>query len=925
VFADPVPQLEGEAAAARDYRGGHLQIIASAGSGKTEVVSQRVAALLANEIPASAIVAFTFTERAAASLKARIERCILAHPKLGQPALDRIGGMFVGTIHSYCFRILQQHVAKYETFDVLDDHRLIAFLTREYNRIGIKQLDGQLFKSIATFRTNLEVIENELLEPDQLDAPFREIYETYLDVLEDNRFLTFGQQIARAVKELQRADVYEEIHGPLRHLIVDEYQDVNPAQERLVELLSADPVHVCVVGDDDQSIYQWRGADVSNIVEFHERYAPVERFSIDVNRRSRPTVIDVANGFGTTIQKRIPKTMQHDRASSGVTEVISWSSATNLDEAQVIAQAVRRAHDELGYRYRDVAVLVRSWTSLPVIVDALEQAGVPVQPGGRTGLFLQPEADLFGRTLAWLVDHSWRTGDRWNWEDEGVDIDDLVARYADLFELNPAGSAAIRAHLKEWKLRVHDDSKPANLVRELYDLIGKLGVDEWDFTDPVAANRLGTLARCSQLLADYEAARRRARPDHENPGEMKAGQDRGEWYYKWLAIYVQNWARGAYEGFEGEEDIESDAVDLTTIHQAKGLEWPLVFVPALTSKRFPSSMTGTQRDWRISTTLFNRTRYEGVENDERRLFYVAMTRARDFLSLSTFERISQKQTPSPFLLEVANGSITSLAELPAPPSPEPSGDEQGVLEITFSELAQYRECGMQFRLRTLIGFQPPLVPELGYGKAVHHVLREVAQFVGRLRRVPNEKDLDRLFDEGFYLPAANRFAHREMRRQARALVERYLSEWEDDLHRVWEVERPFELHLGGVTVVGRADVIVDHSNGEERLSIVDYKTAAAEGEQHGFQLQVYTDAGRREGLTVERAFVHDLRNASRLEVDVAEPAVVEAEDLVVELTDRLRARFFEPEPDADRCSRCDVKLLCKARDGTPRQETLSIR
>src|SRR5688572_11721721 len=111
-----IPTLEGDAALARDYRGGHLQIIASAGSGKTEVVSQRVARLLAEGVSAEGIVAFTFTERAAASLKSRIERCILDDPTLGQPMLDRLGGMFVGTIHAYCFRVLQQYVPKYETF-----------------------------------------------------------------------------------------------------------------------------------------------------------------------------------------------------------------------------------------------------------------------------------------------------------------------------------------------------------------------------------------------------------------------------------------------------------------------------------------------------------------------------------------------------------------------------------------------------------------------------------------------------------------------------------------------------------------------------------------------------------------------------------------------------------------------------------------
>jgi DNA helicase-2/ATP-dependent DNA helicase PcrA len=405
-----IPRLEGEARAAVEYRGGHLQIIASAGSGKTEVVSQRVASLLADGIEPEAIVAFTFTERAAASLKARIERCILGDPTLSQPMLDRIGGMFVGTIHAYSFRLLQQHVPRYETFDVLDDNRLTAFLTREANRIGIKQLAGSLFKSIRTFLTNLEVIENELLEPHQLDDPLREIYEQYLAVLADSRFLTYGQQIARAVGELRKPVVFRAVHEPLRHLIVDEYQDVNPAQERLVEMLATAPVHLCVVGDDDQSIYQWRGADVGNIVEFKHRYAPVREFKIQTNRRSRPDIIRAANSFGKSIAGRLPKTMLDHRPPSGATEVAYWSADTPQAEAVQIAHAVRRAHEELGYRYRDVAILCRGRVSLPPILEALDAEGVPVQPGGRTNLFLRPEASLFGKTLCWLADIEWREG-----------------------------------------------------------------------------------------------------------------------------------------------------------------------------------------------------------------------------------------------------------------------------------------------------------------------------------------------------------------------------------------------------------------------------------------------------------------------------------------------------------------------------------
>src|SRR5205823_3550424 len=139
------------------------------------------------------------------------------------------------------------------------------------------------------------------------------------------------------------------------------------------------------------------------------------------------------------------------------------------------------------------------------------------------------------------------------------------------------------------------------------------------------------------------------------------------------------------------------------------------------------------------------------------------------------------------------------------------------------------------------------------GRAVHHILRQVADHVRTAGLVPTEGELDELFDRSFYLPAANRPAHRQLKAQARRLIDRYIADWGDDLHRVWAVERPFSLHFGDATIDGRADVILDESGIEEWLSIVDYKTAADAHERHEFQLRVYTEAGRREGLAVERA------------------------------------------------------------------------
>ena len=574
-----LPELEGDAREAVAYRGGHLQLIASAGAGKTEVVAQRVAHLVFEGVPPSAIVAFTFTEKAATELKARIDRRAAA--LAGADVLDRIGTMFVGTIHSYAFRLLQERVPRYEVFDVLDDHRLVAFLSREAYRLGVSDLDAKLYQAIARFGEAVQVIENELIPDHRLPQPFRTVFRRYREALENSRLMTYGQMIVHAVEALDDEAVRGAVHPSLRHVIVDEYQDINPAEEAMIERLVAGGAHLCVVGDDQQAIYQWRGSTVENILTFADRYASVRTFKLETNRRSRPQIISAARGFGDTITARLPKQMLPHRQGSGGVEVSTWVAPTRSDEAAAIASTIRFAHDELGYAYRDIAILCRLKASFGPILDALTAADIPVQPGGRTALFDQPEAELFGKTICWLVDYDWRTS-RYGWNTEQINTTQLLDTYTTFYNLNEDATGRVAACLDDWKTSVDDETGPANLVRRFYELLQAADVDEWEVDDKLVVNRMGTLARCSQLLADYEMAARRSRSDPDAPGEQRGARDRGRQYYEWLARYVQNWARGAYEAFEGEEDIELDAVDLLTVHKAKGLEWPIVFVPALT-------------------------------------------------------------------------------------------------------------------------------------------------------------------------------------------------------------------------------------------------------------------------------------------------------------------------------------------------------
>jgi DNA helicase II / ATP-dependent DNA helicase PcrA len=907
------PQLEGDALQAVRHRGGHLQIIAAAGSGKTEVVSQRVADLLAERVPPDGIVAFTFTERAAKELSNRIARRV--EERLGTAALDQLNGLFVGTIHGYCFRFLQQRVPRYETYDVLDDNQLTAFLSREAKSLEVRQLDpagrDRLFASIAAFLASVAVVENELLNPVTLPDPFGTVLRSYYDRLDRYRLLTYGQQVVRAVCELERSELAAEVHATLRHLIVDEYQDVNPAQERLIRLLVGSDTELCVVGDDHQAIYQWRGSDVSNIVRFTERYSGVTTFEITTNRRSRPAIIDAANRLSATILGGIDKTMLSARppASAGGPGVVLWRTLNESDEAGWIAGMIDQLAGK-GVAYRDIAVLVRTRAAYPRLMEAFATFGIPVQPGGRSGLFDQPDAVVLGQTIAWLTDLDWR--DTYG-PPRAITDDNLLDAYQQIFAL-PAGIVrGLRRFLLEWKGIVPSEKRTANLVGELYELLKELDVRSWDLTDPLAVNRLGTLARFSSLLVDYESVRRRARPDPDTPGEQVGGQDRGIWYYRNLGLHIINYAQGAYEGFDGEAGYALDAVDLTTVHRAKGLEWPVVFVPSLTSGRFPSGKTGRQQEWLVPRDRFAAERYEGSDADERRLFYVAMTRARDWLSISRHERVTKNAVgASPYYRELADLEIAPEDVRPSAVEPSSEGEDDPI-SITYSELALFLDCGMAFRLRNLVGFQPRLAPELGYGKAVHHVMRAVAEATQSSGTVPTPSEIDRILDNSFFLPTANKVAHRQLKDAARRLVANYVAEHTEDLYRIWETERPFELHLDGVIVAGRADVILDEEGGvPTALAIVDYKTSTVgDVHDHALQLQVYSDAGRREGLDVRGAYVHDLKAGRRDPVPVDPAAIVGAEQTVSEAAVRIRAREYTAKPGA-RCRGCEVRTICKS-------------
>ena len=908
-------QLSPEQQKVVNHRGSDLQVIACAGSGKTESISRRIAALITEGVKPEAIIAFTFTEKAAAELKERVTARVAE--SMGREFLDKLGPLFVGTIHGYCFRMLQESVPEYGNWDVLDEHQHTGWLAREKRTLDLESLPagrGQWDK-IGLWKGTADVLGNELLDIKTLKGAVGATASTYEERLRHFRLLTFGNIIKLAVQELEKPEVHARVTAPLRHLLVDEYQDINPAQERLIELLSSPKsVELTVVGDDDQAIYQWRGSDVRNILEFVKRRKQlkrkVETVTLAENRRCRPEIVEAANRLALTIDVRLEKEIKATRESMG-TSVCLWSTDTVEDETSRIAETMQDLYRK-GFAWRDMAVLYRSVkTSAPGLIDALKERSIPCSSGGRSGLFANQEAHLFAQIYAWFSDWKWKEN-RYSPEEIEVDPAHLAQGFAQCFP-EGIGAKDLEAYLVDWKKCALQGNRKVSLVGDYYRLLRQLGVHRINPDDPGAAARLGMLGRFSAILADYETINLRGCSED---GTFHEAKSKGKWFYLALANYLMHYARDAYEDFEGEEASDLDAVQILTIHQAKGLEWPIVFLPGLVQGRFPSSKTGQSRPWLLGDDVLPlrvKERYQGSIEDEKRLFYVALTRAREMAFLSYFERKKNRFQPSVFLEPLGLKPVAE-SSLPLPKVESSKPREAPLLSVSFSETAQWSDCGLRYRFSKSLGFLPPLNEAMGYGKALHHLLRLVAEERLATGDIPDWEACEELVRKDFFVPYADHFSFQRMQASAKRLLKSYWQNHQDDLARIWATERAFELHTTEGIVTGRADVILDREDGRpDRLAIVDYKTTQGTDNLHDRyeeQLRIYAAVGRGEGLEVSAAWLHSLKDGSRQPVDIAASLAEESMTKVRSALRGIRKGEFAAKPTATGCEGCDYNRIC---------------
>jgi DNA helicase-2/ATP-dependent DNA helicase PcrA len=881
----------------------YVRVVAGAGTGKTETLTRRIAFLLLcrQQEPAS-IVAFTFTERAAQSMKSRVYDRV--RQLKGEAACARLGNMYVGTIHGYCLRILQDKFG-YGDHDPLDENQEMAFILREGWGLGLGK-DGPYSKNCADFLISVDVVYNELLDREKLreKAPrFLQHLEQYEELLEKHRLITFGQMITFAVKHLEENQ--EALQG-IRHLIVDEYQDVNRAQDRLIKLIGRN-AGIFVVGDPRQSIYQWRGSDERCFEDFASVFTECEKVTLTENWRSVPSVIKAANAFAETFEMAKYEPLIATRIEKGTVTVLNCENPES--EAEWVASQIRQwVEVKKVCRYSDISVLLRSVsTSAEPFLTAFRAGNLPFIVGGKVGLFQRDEAQAVGRLFAWLSDKGFWTQGPYGYGGRIVGNDLLSTAIEKWIGANGCDDTpgGLEEKLQLWKQKVlnHDFKDLTSTFHWLLIILGFLNLNP---ENKLHAAIMANIGRFNTLLIDYEAS-------------IRLGGHRTEWgnILGGLCWYMNTYATDAYEEQPVEDLRGVDAVQLMTVHQAKGLEWPVVFLPCLTARRFPTGKAGRQQRWSIprNTEGFDAERYEGSIEDEKRLFYVAVTRARDVLCMSHFRHINTNQKPSKFIqvLQHYASKINEKEDIPSAQIKTTSGSEE-IQTFSPSEIITYLRCPYLYCLREVWGYKPKLDDALGYGKSLHYCLRCASE---RIKQGEDaEQVIHELMEEKFHLPYARPKPLQNLKKSAGEVLTGFVKRHIEDMRRIEEVEARLEFPLEKATITGRVDVIIKGPEGQPTIEVRDYKTsdAVTTFEELSLQLQIYALGLKRLHRPVDCASVayldpkhtgHDIERVSIAECDL-EAAKARA----VRCIECIRAGSFKANPNGH-CDSCDFEQICR--------------
>ena len=623
---------------------GPVLILAGAGSGKTRVLTTRIAHLMQDKgIHPSNILAITFTNKAATEMRERVEETIDSDVK----------DMWITTFHSCCVRILRKDINKigynrsFVIYDSPDQLTLVKDCLKELN------LSDKVFEP-KTVINYISDAKDKLLNPQEYKAMHRndarmskiaDVYTLYQDRLKRNSALDFDDLIIKTVELLKKEEsVLAYYRNKFKYIMVDEYQDTSKAQYEFIKLLAQEHQNICVVGDDDQSIYGWRGADIRNILEFERDYTSVHVVKLEQNYRSTQVILDAAN---TVISNNIERKRKKLWSEQKEGEKIKIQVASDeMEEAEFVADTIGRMHRRENKDFKNFAVLYRANAQARAIEDALNRSQIPYNIYGGTKFYERKEIKDLVAYLRLLqnVQDDISLKRIINVPKRGIGLrtiekieDRASLKQESIFSVlldidtNSDISTKAKASINGFvdlvgTLRVIKDAySVSKLIEKVLDVTGYLDELEKDKSEE-SQDRIDNLKEFISIAIEFE-----------NNSEEKD-----------LETFLTNVALTSTES----EDEENDKVSLMTIHTSKGLEFPVVFLVGMEEGLFP-----------ISRAV--RSMAESDIEEERRLCYVGITRAKKelYMTLTKKRTLYGKTNPSiqsRFMEELPNECIEKL-------------------------------------------------------------------------------------------------------------------------------------------------------------------------------------------------------------------------------------------------------------------------
>lgn len=826
----------------------NLQIVACAGSGKTTTMVARILNLLKQpDIKPENIVAVTYSKKAAASLKQKVYKEF----EKENSSLEGLANMYIGTIHGYCYYLLQNYSDNYKNYELLEDVQTRLFMKRFRNEIGIYDVqyhrkkgepyslayqnmpNKKLQEAISAYKTFLDIAREYGVE--RLNATLQAHITKYEQCLDARSKFDYTSIIVKTLKLLEIGHFDQYITSTIKYLIVDEYQDVNDAQERIINYFYNKGTQICVVGDDDQTIYHWRGSNLAYIKDFQVRYQNVKREDLDINFRSSCGITDIARQVIINNQNRLDKQMNSNNTQSYETgDIIAYDFDERAAEVEFIVKKIQQLYGieytnngkTYGLDYDDMVILVSSVKKIPELIQALQENKINFVVEGTQKLFEADEIEIVCDTFNYIFELIPLYSDK-NFSRGQVCIDkDLVQRWK---AYSPLDDKEIEQAIIDFVAFVDEtDAYEYTIQQNLKNLFANLLlIDQQD--EKVLYN----WGKFTEIINDFEKIYLDMEPVYKLRAFQTFLRDDAP------TIYPEGWLSPNFKTIR--------SLRIMTYHQSKGLEFPVVFLPFLTQNaNFPPRKPGGTSAWGIFNDTTIEDAYENDAESFRRLFYVGITRSEKFLFMTrspqSFGDGKMYKNPAQPFVEAKNSPYAyqdlcmskhySISE-------NKKFSEDEVITLNFSLLKDLFDCPFKFKMLNVFGFYSPLNIRMGYGRSVHNMLDYVHKHYAEIKNF-NDQTIQGIVDRYLYLPYGSKLLKDAMREKAFQHLRSYIINNQANFKNILFSEKTIDYSINEYLFIdGRIDLVKDSIN--NTVTIVDFKSSSEvlSKEQIKNQLMVY--------------------------------------------------------------------------------------